>query len=452
MKDNPIPEELRSDHLFLLVGTNPLPNWVAAKLLLKPTGRVHLFQTAGVRKQAGRLKKVLEDGEKIPVSIYETADADEDRIFNDVSKQAAKLVDAGKIGLSYTGGTKMMSVHANRAIREAVPEKNRVLSYLDAHTLEFKFDGCSKTESAELRPEVRINIKTLLDLHDLYTSVTSNSNPQCPAAAEGLVEVHSHYWGQRTWREWCDGLDIGRTNPKRLRDDERRRICDRLDSVVLPVVTDFIADVTSRLNREVSKGGLSNREARSYAAGIEAGYRRFLSELSSVGGEHLQTVAQRHSEEFNDSLDLAKWLDGMWLEHHTLAQIQHCAATAAASETIINENGCAINLEAINSEGREFEADVIALRGYQLFYFSCYTGSEKDKSKQKLFEAMRRAAQLGGDEAKVALVCASDQRVKIRQECETDWQMENINRIRVFGREDLPRLAESLRDWFNGEK
>ncbi len=31
---NPIPEHLRSDHLFLLVGTNPLPNGVAAKFLL----------------------------------------------------------------------------------------------------------------------------------------------------------------------------------------------------------------------------------------------------------------------------------------------------------------------------------------------------------------------------------------------------------------------------------
>jgi hypothetical protein len=33
--DNPIPEELRSDYLFLLVGSNPLPGWVAASFLLR---------------------------------------------------------------------------------------------------------------------------------------------------------------------------------------------------------------------------------------------------------------------------------------------------------------------------------------------------------------------------------------------------------------------------------
>jgi hypothetical protein len=37
-----IPDSYKSDHLFLLVGTNPLPNFVAATLMLKPQGQLYL--------------------------------------------------------------------------------------------------------------------------------------------------------------------------------------------------------------------------------------------------------------------------------------------------------------------------------------------------------------------------------------------------------------------------
>lgn len=451
MTSNLMKNELRSDHLFLLVGTNPLPNWVAAKLLLNPGGRVHLFSTDGVRKQAGRLKKVLEEREKIPVSAYETADADEQKIFGDIERQASKLAQSGtgKIGLNYTGGTKMMSVHANRAMRQAVQdEKRRVLSYLDARTLAFKIDDHAGSEPLNgLQPEnLRISLETLLDLHDQYNSndISYERRATCPLAAKGLVEAHSNYAGQRTWREWCDALNVGRIDPAKLNEHEYRNVVRRLNQTVLLKLDEFIQDVEVKLNKKVSDGDLSRREAQARLDTIRGGYRQYLAELKVNAGDTLQTVAQVNG--FNDSLDLAKWLDGMWLEHYALAQIQSCSPA-----TQLNPDGCAVNLETRNKEGRRFEADVIALRGYQLFYFSCYSGSEHDKSKQKLFEAVERAAQLGGDEAKVALVCNHDKPKWLRQECEADWEGTKRNMIRVFGREDLPRLTSKLEDWFTGK-
>jgi hypothetical protein len=90
MPGNPIPDELRSDHLFLLVGTNPLPNWVAAKLLLKRGGCVHLVYTRGVEKPMERMRNVLENHEGLSVSIFKTADSDEAEIFDGISQRAIK--------------------------------------------------------------------------------------------------------------------------------------------------------------------------------------------------------------------------------------------------------------------------------------------------------------------------------------------------------------------------
>ena len=52
-----------------------------------------------------------------------------------------------------------------------------------------------------------------------------------------------------------------------------------------------------------------------------------------------------------------------------------------------------------------FEFDVAATRGYRLFALSCTASSDKDLCKSKLFEAFHRARQMGGDEARVALLC-----------------------------------------------
>lgn len=38
-------EPCKTDYLFLLVGTNPLPNYVAARLLARPKGKIYLLHS-----------------------------------------------------------------------------------------------------------------------------------------------------------------------------------------------------------------------------------------------------------------------------------------------------------------------------------------------------------------------------------------------------------------------
>ena len=52
-------ESYQVDDLFLLVGTNPLPDYVAASLLLRPQGRLHLLCSEATRPTAKRLLRLL---------------------------------------------------------------------------------------------------------------------------------------------------------------------------------------------------------------------------------------------------------------------------------------------------------------------------------------------------------------------------------------------------------
>jgi hypothetical protein len=96
----------------------------------------------------------------------------------------------------------------------------------------------------------------------------------------------------------------------------------------------------------------------------------------------------------------------------------------------------------------QFEFDVAFLRGYQLFGISCSMTSKHSLCKEKLFEAYLRAKQLGGDEARVALVsCYEEDTERLKKEI--SFIVQNI-KIEVFGKKDLmnaDKFAKKLNLW-----
>jgi len=65
----------------------------------------------------------------------------------------------------------------------------------------------------------------------------------------------------------------------------------------------------------------------------------------------------------------------------------------------------------------------------------------------KLFEAHLRARQIGGDEARTALVCLSSAPDILEQELQGGLD----KHIRVFGLKDLSNLGECLEQWIKKE-
>jgi len=93
----------------------------------------------------------------------------------------------------------------------------------------------------------------------------------------------------------------------------------------------------------------------------------------------------------------------------------------------------------------DFEVDVVARRGYQLFAFACTTTKTKKETKLKLFEVYVRARQLGGDEARIALVCSFPCAKLLQDELERDIDAEG--RIKVFGQGSLDSLKPAIGRW-----
>lgn len=132
--------------------------------------------------------------------------------------------------------------------------------------------------------------------------------------------------------------------------------------------------------------------------------------------------------------------NGKWLEHAVYEALRACATTCKLHD---------IRLEVKTGiSNADFEVDVMALRGHQLFAFSCTTSAgehTRSQRKLKLFEAYVRADQLGGGESCAALVSVSDDNTALKSELVSGIMPED--RIEVFGREHLSDLTSALQRW-----
>lgn len=383
-------EIYKSDYLFLLIGTNPLPNYVAFKLLAKPSTHIFLVHTDETNQVADRLSNVL----NLPPDRFTKIKVDEANTENIYSKTMEFAKGKRGIGLNYTGGTKSMAVHSYRAIMAS--DQGAIFSYLNARNLEM-FIGThdsSRSETIGLFP--RPSLKEILALHG-FNQYKVTMKPYHPEICQVMITIP-----HKELRSWCDNnLHCGEgTHIKKGND---------LKPVLLP------------FNPPFDKLAIYYQDCRT----LEDMVKKWQWEGGIKG--------------------LAGWLDGKWLEHYTLWASQQIETQSNIHEMVL---GLEIKVPI------EFELDIAALKGYQLFAISCTTDSNKGMLKLKLFEAYVRANQLGGDEAKIGLVCFApsekcDQKnnpTMITKEIEEEWDLKN--KFRVFGAEHILDLPKHLNEWF----
>jgi hypothetical protein len=144
-----IPDKYKVDHLFLLIGENPLPNYVAAKTLLKEGGTVYLVHSTDTATNADCLNRMLKPVKVQLVSLGRN-EANSAYIQDKIKTRVKKIIDEEhpepSFGLNYTGGTKAMAVHSYRSILEASGVHNPIFSYLDARSLKMLIDTDGATK------------------------------------------------------------------------------------------------------------------------------------------------------------------------------------------------------------------------------------------------------------------------------------------------------------------
>lgn len=385
----------QTDYLFLLVGTNPLPNYVATLLLAKDNGTIYLLHSAGSHG-TGEIAKRLDAAIKkkrpqVQITLHEIDESNGTLIFQKVSDLARDFPHNASVGLHYTGGTKAMAVHTYRAIEKTFP--NMVFSYLDARTLSLIVETGTKTKQLLVDDRVTVDLKEMLSLHG-YEAARRPTPTFYPEFYQALAQVHSDTEAFEQWRKWVED-----TQWQGLPDPDT---------------------ATFSLLREM-------RQAFDDLCGKPA-----TPEL----------VAQKLGCKEGKLTSCSKWFLAEWLEDYVLWALSQVATEAGIHDYCIG-------LKPRAGRQFEFEIDVAAVKGYQLFAISCAASNNKNYCKGHLLEVYVRACQIGGDEARIGLVSFYRDPAALKQEIEEAWFTEG--RVKVFNAQDLldgERLQGSLKNWF----
>ncbi len=413
----------QADHLFLLIGENPLPNYVAARLLLKPGGTAYLVYTTGTQSSAQRLQKILnseptgsQPAQLVPLEKHESdAYQIQTRIQN-----ALKDLN-GQVGLNYTGGTKAMAVHSYRAVFKEKGQQ-AVFSYLDPRRLEMCID---REEGDSYRipigsKDVTISLDTLFELHGLKwkDNKQPTREPLLLNLATRLAEAHQDSTKGKAWFHWFYSIFCGGDGDSNRAARKPKKVSGKPGDWKSKTDLKGLSFPTIGLPKEMVEG--FQQEG-------------FLNQDDYLSLE----LVQKHPS-FQDLKDFCKWLDGTWLEHYLLGQIQSIADQAGVSDY-------GLNFEVPLAGTQDgFEFDVAFTYGYQLFAISCTTTANRSLCKSKLFEAYLRSQQLGGSEARVALVCFNDDLGGLASEM---GNLLSQKQIRLFGRKHLANFGGEVIGW-----
>src|SRR5258706_2230349 len=331
------------DHLLLLVGSNPVPNVVAGKLLTTPKDTITLIHSADGLKLAQRLQswfvrtgysdknigfKQVEESNAASVAagVHQALDEYERRVLKENksdSGDANKARDA-YVGLKYTGGTQVMSVHAYRALenwandssRDAMFSRNPVFSYLDARTLQMRFEPARGRPAISfyIGRRVEISIDDLLKLHDWKLEPLAITEPVLPQSAAALLAVHSNPTDARIWTEW---------KSNELFCNVRKR--EDIDPPFWVYQSGEELQGQYEVKQPASKWK-NNTDLRKLVVSwpnLPALRETNSIELGQSGAEYLSLTAAK-GRGCKDEQDFCKWLSGIWLESAVLTVLQNC--------------------------------------------------------------------------------------------------------------------------------
>lgn len=406
-----------SSLLILLIGTNPLPDYLAA-CALRPT-KIGLIHSSETQSMSDRLQECLAKALD-PTPDFELVCVADAVKASDIWREVSRLMhghrDSWRVLLNYTGGTKVMAAHALRAFYES-GGRSANASYLDdggpgaSPALRFDDGKLRKLTEYGMPP---LRLETLLDLHGWRLH---SGAPRQPAPTENDVQ-------ELAGKVLADPPLAGR--------------------------------LYHELNASFPKGADPKKHTQQPFDPQELGLTLSIGAFPTEA--QLQGLANR--DERKSWFD--RWttfLKGGWLEMWVAAKIWETSVLSGSEQEPVS------GFDVFRRDRRvQAEIDVAVVRNYRSYFVSCTTATDKATCKQKLFEIAVRARQLAGDLARPALACLAEGHTlgQLRDEVEDETagggalQVPGLGRVHVFGLEDLrawagwggaPPNLEGLRDW-----
>lgn len=441
----------KTQHLFLLIGGNPLPNYVAASLLLADKGHLYLVHsqrndkaiksgTFEIAKEVCKRldEKFREEHKDFTPHYISVNEADPDGIYSTVQKAASQIPRRATVGLNYTGGTKVMAVHTYRVLREIATSLGwqTTFSYLDAESMSLYLENSQQRQPIPVREQLLVSIETLTKLHNEMLEDGSPSRVVVLAnLANTLAQVLCGDNINELWRIWLSQELCAKASINNCKDDQGWREEEGLSQIELEWPHEWTQKRLQREKKQYSGSLLPLQNA------LKAYFGQESAPTFSLGSAVENTPADEY---LGSCRALCEWLHGFWLEHYVLNCIQRIKT--ANKVPGLYDFGRSVRTDKTIAH-HNFELDIAATVGYQFFAISCTTSTQWGTNKSKLFEAYIRGRQLGGEEARIGFITLSKGATKLQKEVEEQWQASG--RIRIFDAKEIADLPSVLINWFN---
>lgn len=407
-------------HLYLLVGTEPLTNYVVADYFLKTQKdleTIHFIHSAedalnniqSTEPFAAQLKSVLgKKSERVRIFLHGIRIKDSFSIHTDIRQILSDSENLKNVHLDYSGGTKEMALHSYETFKD-VFNGAVTFSYFDSRRNRLKEDtGIEEpVDSVFLGDKVEIHFDELFELHGYSTipvEERSGSVFSVDFFKEFLDELQKpeNFAGYLAWREHF--FDVY-PNPHKAVPAEGKAT---LGDLVPP---DF--SVSGILEKTVFLK--IHAEMPEYS---------FLEERD--GEYYLRTdISNKQTDKL---IETRKYLVGRWFEQYIYLLLKE----NLLEKGLISD----LNLNImIQSAAKNFEIDVALIQGYELYGISCTTDRTQSLCKSKGFEILHRTKQIAGDNSKAILMTFMNE----ENTAETGGDLNDLleDRLLVLGRDDL---------------
>lgn len=389
---------LEFNNLVLLIGTNPLPNYVILYYFRKKCENLNVvfIDTVKTHNFSENIINITNFDRKHVKFIHLDEEDDPLRIENNLRDGFEKIQDLYGIHLNYTGGTKVMGTRVFTVLDEICKKKsiNFSSSYLSARDFKLRINTINNQTEILLKDEIEINYAQLINLHNFLEIRKDEHN---------ITEI-----------SYFEEMVIKKNFEEYFNIYKRNQFLNKKGNLI---------STKKELNDKFSNGEFS---INNYL--IE----NIINRLPIVKRIFNADGTIKNDCNFTDSniKTLFKYLDGDWFEEYVCKNLKN--AFADIYEIITN-----IRLTKEHWGKNEFEIDALLIRGYQLIGISITTSRTIGLCKSKGFEIMHRTKQLGGDESKQVLVTLlSDEKVA-KLELDFEYDTGNSQKILVLGINDI---------------
>jgi len=385
------------DTLIILVGGNNIPNLYAIRMLLKNGGVLILIHSKDTLKHAQIVVEVSKQLVSYNTRYVQIDLSDPESSNTILRKELAGFVNS--IHFHYTGGTKFMVTSTLFVLGSLGYDME--YSYIFSGSNRMIIHGGDGRISEKLAIKFRLTLDTLLTLHFLGDCKPRyQTNLQFPKTQKEIAKlIITNKTAMKNFKKKC-------IRPLMKKEKENK----------LPVASLL-----------------------KFPSAVESVKKSVCEDLNlKTDSIQLETIQDLTGM---DPSSILRWFDGSWLESYVYVILD-------SNRSYLNISELGYNLEISppnKSEG--FELDVFCIIQGVFFGISCTTDSYKRAiKKKKLFEVSQRATQIGGSEARYALVSFEEKPESLEEELITSTRLVR-SKTKVFGIGEFPDLETHLIDW-----